>query len=209
MRRPRTARTGEPPLWLTRLRWRLRGQSARLAFAGAIVAGALLLELLPPSGMPGLTGGGILLVVGGATLLALVGGGVGSSLLRRRDRSLPRIVARDRAATLAVGIGALGLLVGGILHRPAVVAEQERYDGMVAEGRRLARRRAPDYAVARLDRADVRRLSTDVLRVCFPVGRPDRAWCAIVRRDAGVPRARTDSDSRPNALVAGEADDGA
>jgi hypothetical protein len=208
MRRRRTARAAEPPLWLARLRWRFRGRSARLAFVAAVAAGALLLATLPPAGDPGLSWRGIALLTGALVVLAVVGGGVGATLLRRRDRSLPRLVARDRAATLAVGVGVLGLLVGGILHRPAVVEKQERFDAMVAEARRLARRRAPDYAVARLDRADVRRLSTDVLRVCFPVGRPDRAWCAIVRRDAGVPRARTDSDPRPNALAAEEVEEG-
>lgn len=208
MRRPRPARAAEPPLWLARLRWRLRGRSAWLALVSGAVAGAVLLEVLPPTGDPGLTGTRMAGLVGLGLLVAVLGGAVGSKLLRRRDPSLPRLVARDRAATFAVGIGLLALAVGGILHRPAVVAEQERFDGMVAEARRLAERRAPDYAAQRLDDEDVRRLSTDVLRVCFPLGRPDRAWCAIVRRDVGVPRARTDSDPRPNAQAEDEADDG-
>lgn len=208
MRRPRPARAAEPPLWLARLRWRLRGRSAWLALLAGVVAGAVLFELLPPSGDPGLTGARLAAVVGLGLVLLVFGGAIGSGLLRRRDPSLPRLVARDRAATLAVGIGVLALTVGGILHRPAVVAERERFDGMVAEARRLAERRAPDYAARRLDEEDVRRLSTDVFRVCFPLGRPDRAWCAIVRRDAGWPRARTDSDPRPNAQAAEEAEDG-
>jgi hypothetical protein len=208
MRRRRSARAAEPPLWLARLRWRVRGDSARLAFVGAIAAGAVLLVVLPPWGMPGLTARRLLGIVGLAAGLALLGGAVGSRVLRRRDPSLPRLVARDRAATMAVGVGVLGLCVGGILHRPAVVAEQERYDGLVAVAVRLARRRAPDYATARLDERDVLRLSRDVLRVCFPLGRPDRAWCAIASRDAGTPRARTDSDPRPNAVATEERDDG-
>lgn len=208
MRRPRSARAAEPPLWLARLRWRVRGRSAWLALVAGAVAGAVLLEVLPPTGDPGLTGARLAALIGLGLALVVVGGAVGSTLLRRRDPSLPRLVARDRAATLAVGIGVLALTVGGILHRPAVVAEQERFDGMVAEARRLAERRAPDHAARRLDEEDVRRLSTDVLRVCFPLGRPDRAWCAIVRRDAGIARARSDSDPRPNALIADDADDG-
>ncbi|MDO9407608.1 hypothetical protein [Patulibacter sp.] len=208
MRRPRSARAGEPPLWLARLRWRVRGDSARLAFVAGVAAGALLLVVLPPGGAPGLSWPRFAGLIGVVAGLALLGAAVGSRVLRRRDPSLPRLVARDRAATLAIGVGVLGLCVGGILHRPAVVAEQERYDGMVAVAVRLAERRAPEYATDRLDEADVRRLSRDVLRVCFPLGRPDRAWCAIARRDGGVPRARTDSDTRPNAQVAEEGDDG-
>jgi hypothetical protein len=207
MRRPRSARASDPPIWLARLRWKVRGDSARLAVAGAIAVGCAAFAVLPPAGSPGLTGLRFLLVVGAVVAVGLVGGGIGSKLLRRRDPSLPRMVARDRAATLTLVVGTVALLVGGLLHRPAVVAEQERYDGLVAAGKRLAARRAPAYAVARRDEADVRRLSTDVLRVCFPVGRPDRAWCAIVRRDGATPRARTDSDPRPNDVVAAETDD--
>lgn len=207
MRRPRSARSAEPPLWLARLRWKVRGDSARLAVVVAVAAGCLLLVLLPPWGAPGLSWPRFAGLVGVVLGLALVGGAIGAQVLRRRDPSLPRLVARDRAATMAVGAGVLGLCVGGILHRPAVVAEQERYDGMVAAATRLAERRAPDYATDRLAEADVRRLSRDVLRVCFPLGRPDRAWCAIARRDDGLPRARTDSDTRPNAQVAEDSDE--
>lgn len=207
MRTPGSDRAGEPPFWLARLRWRVRGQSARIAFVAAIGAGVVILEVLPPWGDPGVSGRGILLLLGLVAVLAVLGAAVGSRLLRRRDPSLPRIVARDRAASLAVALGVLGLCVGGFLHRPSVVATQQRYDAMVAEGRRLAERRAPEYAQQRLDEENVRRLPVGVLRICFPVGRPDRAWCAVVRRDRGIPRARTDSDSRPNAQLAEEGDD--
>ncbi|WP_026910665.1 hypothetical protein [Patulibacter minatonensis] len=208
MRRPRSARRAEPPFWLARLRWKVRGQSARIAYVAAVAAGVLILAVLPPTGDPGVTGRGILLLLGLVAVLSAVGGIVIARVLRRRDPSLPRIVARDRAASVAVGLGVLGLCVGGILHRPAVVEKQQRFDAQVAEARRLAERRAPAYAIQRLDEANVRRLSVDVLRVCFPVGRPDRAWCAIVGEDRGVPRARADSDPRSNAVAAREADDG-
>lgn len=207
MRRPRPARAAEPPFWLARLRWRLRGRSAWPALAGAVVAGGALLAVLPPTGDPGVTAREVLELTAVLLAIAWAGAAVGSRLLRRRDPSLPRLVARDRAATLALGAGVLGLAVGGILHRPTVVAERQRLDATIAEARRLAERRAPEYARRRLDQEDVRRLSTDVLRVCFPVGRADRAWCAIVRRDAGTPRARTDSDPRSNAALAAEAED--
>lgn len=208
MRRPRSARAGELPFWLARLRWRVRGQSARIAYVAAIVAGVVILAVLPPTGDPGVSGRGILLLLAFVAVLSIAGSIVVARILRRRDPSLPRIVARDRAATIAVGLGVLGLCVGGILHRPAVVAKQQRFDAQVEEGRRLAKRRAPQYATQRLDHANVRRLSKDVLRVCFPVGRPDRAWCAIVGEDRGVPRARTDSDPRSNAVAAKDADEG-
>lgn len=207
MRRHRAARGAEPPFWLARLRWRLRGRSAWPALVAALVVGGVLLDALPPTGDPGVGVREVLELTGVLLLLATVGAATGSRLLRRRDPSLPRLVARDRAATLALLVGVLGLAVGGILHRPAVVAKQERLDAMVAEARSLAERRAPEYARRRLDEPDVRALSVDVLRICFPVGRADRAWCAVVRRDAGTPRARTDSDPRSNAVLEREAEE--
>ncbi|MDX8152301.1 hypothetical protein SK069_11890 [Patulibacter brassicae] len=189
------------PLWLRRLRWRTRGASARGAFVVAVALDGVLLAKLPFTGGGGPLLGGLLLAAFLNLALVIAGGGLGSLLLRRRDPSLPRIVARDRAATYAIGAAALALAVGGLLHRPAVVDERNRIDRIVQAAQELARRVAPD--TVRLDRADVRRYREDLYRTCLPIGQPGRAWCALVRTDAATPEAREDVDRRPNEAVGG------
>jgi hypothetical protein len=190
---------------MARLRWRLRGESARLAFLGALLADAALLAVLPVRGEGGVSGTTIAQLAAFNLVLAVVGGAIGARTLRRRDPSLPRIVARDRAATMALGLGVLAIAVGGIVHRPALTAEREKFDRMVAEARRVAEKRAPEFTKARLKRFDARYLSPSILRVCFPTRREDRAWCTVVRPDRGGYRARTDKDRRPNDQAGGTA----
>jgi hypothetical protein len=205
MWRPGSTLAREPPLWLARLRWRLRGESARLAFVLAVLAQAALLAVLPVKGDGGVSWTTIAQLVALDLVLAVVGGALGARSLRRRDPSLPRIVARDRAATFTLVAGVVAVLVGGIVHRPALTAEREKVERMVAEAKRVAERRAPEYTKARLRSYDARRLAPSVLRVCFPTRSPDRAWCTVVRPDRGGYRARRDEDTRPNDQAGGTA----
>ncbi|MCK9248251.1 MAG: hypothetical protein M0P31_04645 [Solirubrobacteraceae bacterium] len=206
-RHPREPRgSGDAPLWLRRLRWRLRGDAAPLTFVVTAVAGAVLLKLLPPVGDGGVRGGwggALALAVGAATVVVVVVGGAGAAALRRRDPSLPRPVARDRAATVGLVVGLAVLAVAGVAHRPAVLERRAEVDRVAAATRALARERAPSSARAHLDDVDVRRWAHGLFRACIPVGRPDRAWCAVVRVEADGMRAREDGDVRPNAAVEG------
>jgi hypothetical protein len=188
---------------VARLRWRLRGSSARIGFVVAVVADAVLLSALPLSGEGGPLMGAFLL--GGFLNLALVivGGGIGSRVLRRRDPSLPRLVARDRAATYAMLLGVVAITAGGIVHRPALVAERQQTQRIVQAAQSLAAREGP--ASIQRDQVDLRRWTDDLYRACMPNGQPGRAWCAIVRTDSGDPIARADPDARPNAEVGGMA----
>ncbi|MGX6449937.1 hypothetical protein ACVU7I_18020 [Patulibacter sp. S7RM1-6] len=199
MRTARPRRRSEPPLWLSRLRWRLRGESARIGFVLAVLVDAALLAVLPAPAS-GLSAGRLLLLaVAGNLVLVAVGGAIGSWALRRRDASLPRIVARDRAATLAMVAGTVALCVGGLLHDPPEDGRSRRIQAVVLTAERLAVRRAPEYTKDRLSQSDVLPLPGDVYRVCFPARRANRAWCTFVRRRGQGYRARRDSDPRPNA----------
>lgn len=173
-------------------------------FVVAVVVDTVLLKLLPATGDGGVRGGwaGALVIALGLSLaIVVVIGGIGSTVLRRRDPSLPRPVARDRAATAGLVAGAVALCAGGIVHRPAVQAHRAEIARVVDATLELAERRAPSTADRRTDAVDVRRWSAGVFRACVPVGRPDRAWCAVVRSDGTGVRAREDSDVRPNSAV--------
>ncbi|WP_320672219.1 hypothetical protein [Patulibacter defluvii] len=191
----------EPPLWVARLRWRLRGSSARIGFVVAVVADAVLLTVLPLSGQGGPLLGAV--VLGGFLNLALViaGGAIGSRLLRRRDPSLPRPIARDRAATYAMLLGVVLIAAAGVRHRPALLAERAQTQRIVQAAQTLASREGPT-SIER-EQVDVRQWTENLYRACMPNGQPGRAWCAFVRTDGGDPVARADPDARPNAQVAG------
>jgi len=194
-------RREDPPLWVARLRWRMRGSSARVGFLPAVLVDGVLLAAWPFTGTGGPLLGGLLLAGFLNLLLVIVAGGLGGAALRRRDPSLPRLVARDRAAASALVAGAVALAVGGALHRPAVVDERARIAEVVEAAQDLAQRRAPD-SIER-ERVDVRRYRDDVFRVCMPIGQPGRAWCALVWTDAVPPRVREDVDRTPNDRLGG------
>ncbi len=128
-----------------------------------------------------------------AVLAPLVG-----HLLRRRRADLPRVVANDYAGTALVLAITTTLLVAGLVHRPAVVADARRRGGGARRGARLRRRARPREWRPGLDRVDAVRLAPDVYRACVPGDDPRRSLCLIVdtdQRPAGVSR---DSSMEPN-----------
>lgn len=172
MRWPRIARGDDLPWWLARLRWTLRGESALIGFVAAVIVDALLLTLLPVRGDGGPFTRALLVGIVLNLVLVAVGGAIGARLLRRRDPSLPRLVARDRAATYAMLGGIVVVCLAGIVHRPAVTAERNKIADVISTARDLAKRTAPAIVREHLDRLDVRRLTTNVYRVCFSLGSP-------------------------------------
>ena len=87
-------------LWQTRLRWRLRGAMLWPAFIVAIVAEALLLELLPVSGDGGPGLFAAVLLAGFLNLgLVAVAAPLAGRWVRRRRPAMPAVIATDRAGT--------------------------------------------------------------------------------------------------------------
>src|SRR4051812_18589098 len=81
-------------LWLTRLRWRLRGAWLWPAFFGFTLIDGLLIWRLPPyeGAPPGVVGGWLL--AGFANLLLIaVAAPLAALALRRRRRDLPQLIA--------------------------------------------------------------------------------------------------------------------
>ncbi|MFA4928729.1 MAG: hypothetical protein WC558_09435 [Patulibacter sp.] len=201
----RPADGGEPSLWFSRLRWRMRGEAAKVGFVLAVGVDVLLLMLLPVSGSGTSLGRAILAAVGINVVLVIVGTLGGAWALRRRDPSLPRVVAADRAAVYLMSIGVAAVGVAGIVHRPAITEQRAKMQAVIAEGQRFVERHAPEEIAARKKEHDVRRWSTNVYRVCFPTDKPTRAWCVIVRPNRIKNRAKRDKDTRPNDRAGGTA----
>jgi hypothetical protein len=185
-------------LWLSRLRWRMRGAWLWPAFFGLTVVDGLLITELPPYGWtpPGVVGGILLAGFTNLFLLAVVAPFAGIAL-RRRRRDLPRPIAYDYAGTALVAILTVVVLVAGLAHRPAVAAKHADEAAMLAAVRAYVGTHAPEWEGG-LERLDVRAFAPDVYRACVP-GSDARRWlCLIIdtdRRPVGVAR---DDSMEPN-----------
>ncbi|WP_205696063.1 hypothetical protein [Conexibacter sp. SYSU D00693] len=190
-------------LWLTRLRWRLRGAWQAPAAALATIAETVALGVLPPAGEDGVDVVPAFLLAAFLNLaLVALGGRIGGGLLRRRNRALPGFVARDRAATTAVLAGLAVLVGAGLAHRPAL---QEAEDDLAAQAqavRQYVAHQAPEFRPG-LAAADTVKPGGDFFRTCVPGPEAGRHLCLFVDTRRDPPRVFRDPDQRPNAVVSG------
>ena len=185
-------------LWLSRLRWRMRGAWLWPAFFGLTIVDGVLITELPPYGWtpPGLVGGVLLAGFANLFLLAVVAP-VAAIALRRRRRDLPRPIAYDYAGTALVAVLTVVILVAGLAHRPAVAAQRADEAAMLAAIHSYVTTHAPEWEGG-LERLDVRALAPDVYRACVP-GPDARRWlCLIVDTDRRPVRVVRDASMEPN-----------
>ena len=186
-------------MWVTRLRWRMRGAWLWPSYFALTLADGLLLHHLPVSGRgPGTLVGALLVAGFGNLFLVAVIAPLAGRWLRRRRSDLPRMIADDYAGTALVGLAAAGILIAGLAHRPALAAEREAEAVAAASVQRYATREAgPEYH-AGVALVDVIRIKEDVYRSCVPGPNPRRWLCLFVntaQRPAGIAR---DPDQVPN-----------
>jgi hypothetical protein len=183
---------------LTRLRWRLRGAWMWPAFVVATVADAVLLHALPVATngigvVPALLLSGFLNLFVVAVVAPLSG-----RLVRRRRPDLPKAVAADYAGAALLAAVAGLLLVGGLVHRPAVERAERDLRLQGAAARAFLLTNAPPAVRSRMDAANTIRLADGFYRTCVPEGRPRRAFCVFVRTTQDPPLVRADPDRSPN-----------
>jgi len=183
---------------LRRLRWRLSGAWLWPTFVVATVLEMVLLHLLPVQGDA--TGWvAALLVAGCLNLLAVViVGGLGGFLLRRRRPDLPKVVADDFAGTAALGLMALSLLVGGIVHRPQITGQREAFAEQSQAVRGWIAANGDAFAKAHVAAADSVLLDKNLYRTCVPARDPKRPLCLVVDTSASPPSVRRDRSREPN-----------
>lgn len=192
-------------LWLTRLRWRLRGAWQAPAFIVLTAVEAALLRWLPFSGDDGLDlVGGVLLA--GFSNLAICGALaplLAWATRRRRAATVPAEVARDRAATVLMLGLALLVLAGGITHRGHVSDSDLAHDRQLRAVRAwVAHHAGPEYqAGARAP--STWKLARDRYRTCIVGREPGRELCLFVTTDQAQPIVRKDDSQEPNSYLAG------
>src|SRR4051812_24472506 len=192
-------------VWLTRLRWRLRGATMWPAFLVAVVADTVLLRLLPIAGdhAPDVFAAALLAFFFNLMAVA-VGAPLAGRLLRRRRRSdLPKVIADDRAGTALVGALALALLAIGLAHRPALRAEEGEFDRQAVSAREYVLEQAPARFKANVDHMDTWKQGPDLYRTCTPGPNPRRDFCVIVDMRLSPPHIVRDTDQSPNSVLAG------
>jgi hypothetical protein len=185
-------------LWTRRLRWRMRGAWQWPLFVVLTVIDAVVLLELPFYGRgPGdLTGA--LLVAGFANLVIVaLFAPVAGLVLRRRRRDLPRLIASDYAGACALGAMSLLFVVGGVLHRPAVVAAEAEVASVGESMRAFVMHDAPQYRPG-LSSMTALQLEDDLYRACVPGPDPARAFCAFVKTEKRQPSVTRDPDETPN-----------
>ena len=187
-------------MWVSRLRWRMRGAWLWPTFAVLTVLDGLLLRHLPPyEEGPGTVVGGLLIAGFANLFLVAVLAPLAGRLLRRRRRDLPRLIADNYSGTVLVVALSAVLVVAGIAHLPARAAERDAESAALASVHRYVAQEAPAEYRSRLGSVDVMRLEEDVYRSCVPGPDPRRWFCLFVnteQRPAGVTR---DPDQAPNA----------
>src|SRR3954451_22004375 len=130
-------------VWRSRLRWRLSGAWQWPAFAVLVVVDAVVLARLPFAGgrstlLGSLLAAGLLNVI----VLAVVAR-PGGWLVRRRRPDLPREVAADFAGTAGLVALCVLLIVGGVLHRPALREADTALETARSTARAFASHQAP------------------------------------------------------------------
>lgn len=186
-----------------RLRWRLSGAWQLPTSGLCTLLGTLTLHELPIAGeATGVIAAFLLAGVVNLFVLAVLGP-AGGWLIRRRTTSLPKAIAVDRAASVAL-VGMLGLLFGlGLLHHAAVVDASGNDDRQLAAARAYVRANgAPEY-VRHLDAANVWKPADFLYRTCFAGDDPAKNLCVYVDLSGDRPRVRPDSDQQPNSVIAG------
>jgi len=187
-------------VWVTRLRWRMRGAWQWPCFVALTLVDGLLLRHLPVAGdgpgtfVAALLLAGFLNLVVVAALAPLAG-----RRLRRRRSDLPRPIADNYAGTVLLGLVTVALVAGGLLHRPAVAAEREAEAAAVARVQAYVLQEGEPQYRSRVAGIDLLRLKEDYYRSCVPGDDPRRWLCLYVNTDqrpAGVVR---DTERVPNA----------
>jgi hypothetical protein len=182
-------------LWWPRLRWRLRGAWQWPAFLVLTALDTAAIALLPFYGEgPDVLGAFLLALFINLVAVAVAAPVVGLLLSRRRP-DLPRIVARDYAGTLVLGLAAAGVLAAGLAHRSALSGERADVRAALAGVHSYVLSQAPAYRSG-LAAVDTVRVENDLYRACVPG--PQQWLCLYVKTDQQPAGVTVDGDRTPN-----------
>jgi hypothetical protein len=188
----------EDSVWVTRMRWRMRGAWLWPSFIVLTLAEGVALELLPIAGdgpggvVPGVLLAGFANLIGVATIAPLAG-----YRLRRRRPDLPRLIADNYAGTALLCAIAAAILALGLVHRPTVLAEHAAQSAVAGAVHDYVVAQAPAYRDG-IAAAEAVRVEQDRYRACVPGPDPKRWLCLYVDTDQRPAGVSVDPDRVPN-----------
>ncbi len=186
-------------VWLARLRWRRRGAWLWPTFALVTVADGVIVHALPMVGSSQTLVGGVLAGLVANVLAVVLLSRPGGSLLRWHRRDLPVGVARNYAGTFAVALVSVSMLTLGLVHHPAMVAQQSALNDAIVRAQAFIGARAPAEFRANVTHTNTYTLQAgSVYRTCVRAG--TRSYCVIVRPRLPVSQSVIPDGYEPNSL---------
>ena len=179
-----------------RLRWRLRGAWQWPTFVVLTVVDAVLIARLPFQGV-GADLFGAFIVAGFFNVLAVaLAAPFAGMLLRRFRRDLPRVVARDYGGTAVLVLITLGLVAGGLIHRPDVADQRADRRAVYAAVHNYVVRSEPEFKGG-LAAISTLQLEPEYYRACVP-GPEELPICLFVNTDQSPAGITLDPSRDPN-----------
>lgn len=163
------------------MRWRWRGAWLWPAFVAATVADAVVGHLLPPSGdSESIVAAGLAGLVLNLLAVILLSRPLGL-VVRRRHRDMPRLIARNYAGTLVVGLVTAGVVAVGLAHHATVLSNQRAMQDAVVRAQAFIGDRAPATFRRNLEWIDMFAIEPGrIYRACVPSQDGERTYCVIV-----------------------------
>lgn len=190
-------------VFVSRLRWRLRGAWLGPLVVALTVADALLLHARPFAG-DGIDLVGALLLAAIFNLLVIAAvAPLGAIALRRVRGDLPTVVARNYVGVALIALVTAALLTLGIAHHGAIVHDRQALVDAQQRGVAWIGSHAPAEYRRHVVLADsVTIVAGQVFRICAPGEHPARSYCVIVRLDHAFPQGIRYAGAETNALFA-------
>jgi len=122
------------------------------------------------------------------------------AVLRRRRPDMPVTVARNYGGTAAVIVVPALLLLGGLLHRPAIQNQQRMMDDAIMRATAYIGDRAPDAFRANVVHTSTYTIQPGIYRICVPNPAGTRTYCVIVNVNMPFSRSVVFAGYEPNSL---------
>ena len=130
-----------------------------------------------------------------------------ASLLRRRRKDLPAIVARDYAGSWLMGLATVAVLVAGIAHHPTITAHKAALRDAIVRAQAWIGTRAPAEFRRHLAVVDDFTIEPGrMFRICVLSDVRVRTYCVIVMTDLPFTRSVRFAGYEPNSIFAAGAD---